>query len=330
MMSDCLVIGGGVIGMMSARTLVMAGAKVTLVDQQYCGKESSWAGGGIISPLYPWEYDDLTNELSFQSQAVYESLCDELHAATGINPEYRKSGLLMMDKFNTPEAKAWMRRYKVDYQAHSDGALFTHIANVRNPRLLQALKADISKRGVTILEQTQVHSLIDKKQRVLGVQSSKGELLAHNTILCAGAWSSQLLELKNEIFPMKGQMIVLEANIGDVKHVILKQGRYIIPRADGRVLVGSTMEDVGFNRDIDAQIKQDLHQYAYQLIPALKNAKIEKHWSGFRPASKTGTPIITKDEKYSHLFINAGHFRNGLNMAPASADKILGLVETFA
>ncbi|SMM97996.1 Glycine oxidase ThiO [uncultured Candidatus Thioglobus sp.] len=325
-MSDCLVIGGGVIGMMSARVLALSGAKVTLIDQRECGKESSWAGGGIISPLYPWEYDELTNELSFKSQAVYAALCDDLQTSTGINPEYQKSGLLMMDKFDTPEAQTWMQRHKIDYQSCADGALFAHIASVRNPRLLQALKADIIKQGVKIIEHTQVEQLIYKGERVLGVQSSKGELLTDTVIACAGAWSSQLLELSNKVFPIKGQMIVLQANIGDVSPIILDQGRYIIPRSDGKVVVGSSMEDVGFNRETDAQTKASLHKFAYQHIPRLKNAKIEHHWSGFRPATRTAQAIIAKDEKYRNLFINTGHFRNGLNMAPASAQKIAGLV----
>ena len=84
-MSDCIVIGGGIIGMMSARMLVISGAEVTLLDQRECGKESSWAGGGIISPLYPWHYDDLTNDLSLESQAIYEALCDDLHRSSGID-----------------------------------------------------------------------------------------------------------------------------------------------------------------------------------------------------------------------------------------------------
>ena len=112
-MSDCIVIGGGVMGMMSARMLAISGAKVTLIDQRECGKESSWAGGGIISPLYPWQYDDLTNDLSFESQAIYENLCQELYQSSGIDPQYRSSGLLMMDEFDTIEAQTWMKRYKI-------------------------------------------------------------------------------------------------------------------------------------------------------------------------------------------------------------------------
>ena len=325
-MSDCIVIGGGIIGMMSARMLAISGAEVTLIDQRECGKESSWAGGGIISPLYPWQYDDLTNDLSFESQAIYEALCDDLHHSSGVDPQYQKSGLLMMDEFESSEAKAWMKRYHIGYDRHVDGALFTHVASVRNPRLLQALKADIIQKGVKIVEHTQVENLITKEDRVLGVHTSKNDFLADKVITCAGAWSEQLLTLKDEIFPMKGQMIVLKAQVGEIPHVILNQGRYIIPRADGKILIGSTMEEVGFNRDIDDQTKQSLHEFAWQHVPALKNSEIEYHWSGFRPASRSGKVIVAKDESYQNLFINTGHFRNGLNMAPASANKITKLV----
>lgn len=325
-MSDCIVVGGGVIGMMSARILAISGAKVTLIDQQVCGKESSWAGGGIISPLYPWQYDDLTNDLSFESQAIYENLCQELYQSSGIDPQYQSSGLLMMDEFDTPEAQTWMKRYKIDYQQHADGAFFSHVASVRNPRLLQALKIDIINKGVKIVENTQVDQLITKDDKVLGVRSSTGDLLCDNLIICAGAWSSQLLDLSDRVFPMKGQMIIFKQSKVNLSHIVLDQGRYIIPRVDGKILIGSTMEDVGFNRDLDDHTKDSLCEFAWQHIPMLKNVEIEKHWSGFRPASASDKVIVEKDKKYQNLFINTGHFRNGINMAPASANRIRDLI----
>lgn len=325
-MNDCLVIGGGVMGMMSARMLALSGVKVTLIDQRGCGKESSWAGGGIISPLYPWQYDDLTNDLSFESQLVYKQLCQDLYDSSGIDPQYQSYGLLMMDEFDTPEAKTWMQRYGIDYQNHRDGALFTYVASIRNPRLLQALKSDILNQGVEIIENTKVDRLIIEDNKVLGVHSSKGDLFSGCVVACAGAWSSELLELDDKIFPMKGQMIIFKPSSVELQHIILDQGRYIIPRADGKILVGSTMEDVGFDRNVDYQTKESLHEFAWRHIPSLKNTEIEKHWSGFRPASTTSKVIVARDKKYSNLFINTGHFRNGLNMAPASAKRITQLV----
>ncbi len=325
-MSDCLVIGGGVIGMMSARALVISGASVTLLDKSECGGESSWAGGGIISPLYPWHYDDLTNELSFASQVVYEELCDELYESSGINPQYIKSGLLMLDEYDSETAVNWMDRFNVSYKKQGNGALFTNIAQVRNPRLLQALKVDIVRKGVKVVENTQVQSISLSGDRAMGVKTNKGEFIANNTLSCSGAWSGDYLDLEDEVFPMKGQMIVLKSEAESIKNIILDQGRYIIPRADGRVLVGSTMEDVGFDRSTDEDTKNALRRFAVDRFPILNNAKIERHWSGFRPASRSGKVTLGRHSRYENLFVNTGHFRNGLNMAPESARRIKKLI----
>ena len=325
-MSDCLIIGSGIVGMMCARTLKIAGAEVTLLDKNKCGGESSWAGGGIISPLYPWHCSDSINDLSFASQIIYKKLCDDLHNSSGIDPQYIKSGMLMFDEYNSKKAKVWLQRYKINYSPHPQGALFTHVAQVRNPRLLKALKVDIIKKNINIIEQTQVNNLILKNDNILGVETTKGKFYSTNIIICCGAWSSQLLKTKEEIFPMKGQIIVIKAKAGIIKHIILDRGQYIIPRIDGRILVGSTMENVGFDRSIDSLVKKKLYNFAYSHFSQLKNANIEHHWSGFRPATKTGNIVLKRSEKYTNLFINSGHFRNGINTAPACADKIVDLI----
>lgn len=324
-MSDCLIVGGGVIGMMSARTLALSGAKVSLIDQSECGKESSWAGGGIISPLYPWLYSDLVNELSIKSQAIYADLCAELFENTGIDTEYVRSGLLMIDEYDTADAISWMDKYKINTQPHPKGVLFTGVAQVRNPRLLKALKADILARGVEIIEHTRVDNLIIENNVVRGVATKNQEYLAENTVICGGAWSSSLLNDKHEVFPIKGQMIVIKSKIGTIEHIILDQGRYLIPRKDGRILIGSTTEDVGFDGSLDDQVGVELLAFASNRFSELQNATIEHHWAGFRPASKSDV-IVEKHQQLENLYINTGHFRNGLNMAPESSSKILRLI----
>jgi glycine oxidase len=325
-MTDCLVIGGGVIGMMTARTLALAGAKVTLLDQQQCAKESSWAGGGIISPLYPWKYDDFTNELSLASQAVYGQLCNQIFEDTGLDPQYLKSGLLMMDEFNTDEAKVWMQKHNLTYQTNANGALFADIAQVRNPRLLKALKADIINKRVNIVEHTKVEDLLIKNKRVIGVKTNRQNYLADYVVVCSGAWSSEWLALEEKIFPMKGQMIILKAEVATVKHIVLDKGRYIIPRKDGRILVGSTMQNVGFDKSTDEQTRQILHKFASQRFEALTKAEVEYHWSGFRPASKSAKIMLGRYGEFDNVYLNTGHFRNGLNTAPESAKRITQLI----
>ncbi len=324
-MSDCLIIGGGVIGMMSARALAISGATVTLIEQRACGKESSWAGGGIISPLYPWMYSDVVNELSMASQAVYEELCATLFADTGIDTEYIRSGLLMMDEYDRYEAIDWMAVHKVNAEKHPQGALFTAVAQVRNPRLLKALKSDILKRGVEIVEFSKVEELIVEKDKVLGVKTEHKDYYGDNSIICGGAWSSALLDIKNEVYPVKGQMIVIKSKPGVLEHIVLDKGRYLIPRKDGRILIGSTTENVGFDRSLNKQVGVELLEFASSRFTALQGASIEHHWSGFRPASKSGV-MIKKYEKLEGLYLNTGHLRNGLNMAPESAERLLALI----
>ncbi len=324
-MSDCLIVGGGVIGMMSARYLVDAGVKVTIIDKRECGRESSWAGGGIISPLYPWHYDDLTNELSQASQLVYKDLCAEMQESTGIDPEYIRSGLLMLDEYDSNAAVKWMQKFNIGYTSDKNGALFSDIAQVRNPRLIQALKADIIAKGVKIVEGVQAQSLITSDSKVDGVDTNKGQLFADHVVVCSGAWSSQWLGLSDEIFPMKGQMIVIDS-VENLEHIILDQGRYIIPRKDGKTLIGSTMEDIGFDKSTDQEVANSLFEFAQKRVEGIKGKKIIHHWSGFRPASRSGKVILGRDDTYNNLYINTGHFRNGLNMAPESANRIKRLI----
>jgi glycine oxidase len=184
---------------------------------------------------------------------------------------------------------------------------------------------DILKRGVEIVEHTKVDDLIIKDNIALGAKTKNKDYYANNTIVCGGAWSSSLLDNDSKIFPIKGQMIVVKAEINALEHIVLDQGHYIIPRKDGQLLIGSTMEDVGFDRSTDKQVGDALLAFATERLAQLKGAKIEHHWAGFRPASKADV-MVGKHAQLEHLYINTGHFRNGLNMAPESANRITGLI----
>ncbi|PRY63008.1 glycine oxidase [Vreelandella songnenensis] len=346
-MSDVLIIGGGVIGMMTALQLADAGQQVILVERSICGKEASWAGGGIVSPLYPWRYAEPISQLSRWSEGAYPTLALRLLEETGIDPEYRQKGLLYLNVDDEESALGWARqmgkplvRVAADFvrQKEPDVAI-THenalwmptLGSVRNPRLGQALRAKLlTMPNVTLREQCEVQGFRQHGAQVTGVNTAQGVLEAERLVICGGAWTARLLamlEVRLPVRPVKGQMIAYQAPLGLVQRVVLKDGRYVIPRSDGLLLVGSTLEETGFDKTTDDAALASLKQSAERIVPALKKCPVAYHWAGLRPGSPAGLPFMGALPQRPNVFINAGHYRNGLVLAPASthllADQLL-------
>ncbi|WP_249978460.1 glycine oxidase ThiO [Vreelandella olivaria] len=347
-MSDFLIIGGGVIGMMTALQLADAGQQVKVVECGICGKEASWAGGGIVSPLYPWRYAPPVSQLSRWSEGVYPTLALRLLEETGIDPEYRQKGLLYLNVDDDDIALRWARQLgkpleRVDaafvhqkepqVSAPEDNALWMPtLGSVRNPRLGQALRARLAAMpNVTLVEQCDVRGFIQRNGNVEGVASSQGDIQAERIVVCGGAWAAQLLErlgIHLPVRPVKGQMIAYQAPQGLVERVVLKDGRYIIPRSDGLLLVGSTLEETGFDKSTDNDALASLKKSAEGIVPALAELPVAHHWAGLRPGSPGGLPFIGALPGWANVYVNAGHYRNGLVLAPASThvlvDQLLG------
>lgn len=348
MQQDFLIVGGGVIGMLTALQLADAGHSVALVERGRCGREASWAGGGIVSPLYPWRYSRPISALSSWSEGRYPELAGRLLEETGIDPEFRQKGLLYLRVEDVAAALDWAREvakplsridaatlYAKEPQAAPgfDGALWMPtLGSIRNPRLGQALRARLAASpGVTLHEGREVRALIRQGTAIRGVETDTGALHAGHTVVCAGAWSSALLAsvgVTLAVRPVRGQMILFKAPPGLVERVVLKDGRYVIPRADGRVLAGSTLEEVGFDKQTTAAAFDSLHASACSIVPALAECEVEHHWAGLRPGSPEGIPTIGAVPGFDGLHINAGHYRNGLVLAPASTrllvDQLIG------
>lgn len=345
-MSNVLIIGGGVIGLLTAWELVRSGADVTLVEMGTTGCEASWAGGGIMSPLYPWRYADSVTALSLWSQGHYPQLCATLREETGIDPEFIRSGLLILDLQDQDQALAWGRKHQVRIESLAPNALcgtapglgptplaalwLPEIAQIRNPRFVKALRCLIAGQ-VHIREQEEVVELLLDSNRAVGARTRKATIAADRVVVCSGAWTAQLFErLGNQpdIEPVRGQMILLNAKPGLVNHMVLSRDRYLIPRLDGHILIGSTLEHQGFVKATTTETKADLHRTAMELFPALKYAPIANHWAGLRPSSPRGIPYIGAYPGIRGLYCNAGHYRTGLVTGPASArlaaDLLLG------
>jgi len=342
--ADVVVIGGGLIGLLTARELSAAGASVTVLERGQPGRESSWAGGGILSPLYPWRYPDPVSELARWSQGVYPELCRAL-AATGIDPEWTRSGMLLLDGQREP-AGQWSTRFGYPLETPSgddvarlepalagpfEGGLLRlpTVAQVRNPRLLTALRRDLVARGVRIHAHRAVRGLRQEGGRVTAVETDAGPVAAGAAVLAAGAWSAEVaggLPVPLPVRPVRGQMLLFRTPPGTLRHIVLDRGRYLIPRRDGRILAGSTMEEVGFDTGTTAPARAGIMRFARQRLPELAHCPIEWQWSGLRPGSPSGVPFIGPYPGIGGLFLNTGHFRNGVVMGPASARLLVDLV----
>jgi glycine oxidase len=343
-----VIVGGGVIGLLTAFNLAPHVKSVSLLDRSSVGQESSWAGGGIVSPLYPWRYSQAVTALAHWSQDFYPQLGEHLFATTGIDPEVHTTGLYWLDLEDEVEALAWAKRENrplssVDISATHDavpalGGGFSRaiymadVANVRNPRLVKSLKAALlALPNVTLHEQCEVSGFIREGDKVLGVESSQGAIYAEQVVLTAGAWSGDLLKtlgLELPVEPVKGQMILYKCAADFLPSMVLAKGRYAIPRRDGHILIGSTLEHQGFDKTPTAEALQSLKASAVELIPALAEAEVVGHWAGLRPGSPEGVPYIGEVPGFAGLWLNCGHYRNGLVLAPAScqlfADVLLG------
>jgi glycine oxidase len=335
-MSDSvIIIGGGVIGLLSAWQLSEAGYTVQLLEKSNCGQESSWAGGGIISPLFSWRYPDEVNELARYSQQHYQALCQTLMDNTGIDPEWTASGLLMpnLSLDNNLPAQTWLQHYQYRYDDLSDatalqqlepainaafeqGLYLPDMAQLRNPRLLKALYAQLQQQNnVQIHTQTTVQTILQQKGKVTGVVANQGNFNADTVISCQGAWGGTFdafQPLAINIKPVRGQMLLFKAQPKTLKHMILLDDGYLIPRRDGRIVCGSTLEFVGFDKQTTAEAQQQLSDVAYHILPALRDYPLEHHWAGLRPGSPNGLPYIGEHPDIQGLYLNAGHYRNGI------------------
>ena len=333
MTTDFLIIGAGAIGLTSAQILLKSGYRVTLVESGAVGQEASGAGGGILAPLCSWDYQEPVIRLAHRSMSMFAETAAMLKETTGIDPGYCRSGMLLLPPYHTQQATQWCVEHQFScqsvaigdylYDQHESGMLLPEVAQVRNPRLLNALRAHVEMLGGVILEQHEVNKLEITNDRVSAIHTAQGRLSADSYIVTAGAWSQSLLgehALNIDIRPIRGQILLLKFEVQPFSQILLKENLYFIPRNDGHVLVGSTLEDVGFDKSTTAEARGYLMSRVCEVFPEWGGVQPVGHWAGFRPGSPDNIPTIGRHPQMDNLYINSGHFRYGVTMSLASAE----------
>jgi glycine oxidase len=340
--SDVLIIGGGAIGLSVAYYCAREGMSVTVLERGALGRESSWAGAGIIPAGRAATAQSAYAKLLGTSSEMFPQISAELREDTGIDNGYVKCGGLEIG-FDQRDAHA-LRSAAGHYSKEGitwepltleqtreiepalTGAFqiayhVAEMAQLRNPRHVKALAAACARRGVQLRTGVFVSGFARVGERVIGVRTHESTLEAANTVVTAGAWSGGLLQSLGVTLPVKpirGQIALMTLDSPLLRRVIMLGKEYLVPRLDGRVLVGSTEEDVGFDcRPTPAGIA-GLLETAISICPALGQAHLERTWAGLRPGSPDSKPFIGPVPGYAGIHVAAGHYRAGLQLSPVT------------
>jgi glycine oxidase len=347
---DVLIVGGGVMGCATALELAKAGAKVIVLERSVPGAEASSAAAGIIGAQVETVERDRGFEMARQSRARYPGWADQLKRETGIDVGYRQCGVLRVafDEKAKSEILAetgWQKEEglaietiekdklramepKLDPKA-SFALHFPEDGQVDPPRLLRALYIAAAQAGAEFRTGAYVRAVAAEAGVVRGVVLDDGTRVASDkVVLAAGSWSTLVdgvpLE-PNSVRPARGQMVELEAREPVLKRVVFGPRCYLVPREDGRVLVGSTLEFVGYRREVTAGAIRDLLAAAIELVPSLIDSVLGRTWSNFRPYSDRGRPLIGASEVRG-LILATGHHRTGILLAPITAEIVRALI----
>jgi glycine oxidase len=352
--SDVLIIGGGVIGLGLARELRKKGAgKITVVERGELGREASYAAAGMLAPQAETDCEDEFFRFCSESNDLYPEFAGQLLDETGIDIELDRNGTLYL-AFNEDDSADIRKRH--DWQKGAGMAVehltaeetrkaepfvspdvrgslyFPGDGQVENRKLMQALRLYAETNGIGIREGTEVTELLAEGRTVTGVSTAQGTLSAGTVVLATGAWTS-LIKLGPgavpvKIKPIKGQMITFQTAKRLFQRVIYSPRGYLVPRADGRVLAGATVEDAGFDKKTTGGGMDYLRETAAEIAPGMDSLEISGKWAGLRPFAADGLPVLGEIAGYENLLAATAHYRNGILLAPLTArimaEKITG------
>ena len=354
MKTDVVIVGAGVIGLAIAHELLCRGMRVTLVDPGQPGRGASWASAGVLAPqgALPWYRPYL--DLCLASLDMFADWSAHLLEETGIDVEYRTDGGLQV-AFDDEESEELSQRYRHQLELGLPverltgeevrtlepmlspetrcGLLFERMHQVENRRLVQALVEAVKGRGGEFRIGNPVVDLVVRRNRAAGVVLPGERIGADRVIIAAGAWSGLLHWIPGlplPVQPVRGQIVCVDGSaLTPLCRVINGLGQYIVPRRDGRVLLGATVEKTGFDATVTAGGLSAVMKEGLRMAPGLAGAPVVETWAGLRPMSKDGKPILGP-AGLEHLVLATGHYRNGILLAPVTGRLVAEYLSTGA
>jgi len=316
---DVIIVGGGIIGLSLAIELRKRGAQILIAERGEPGREASHAAAGMIADCAD-ETPALLQPLATASARMYPEFVHGLQDESGINVDLRDQGTLLLSfSENSPAPGNPVSLEKVEPALSGCPYAAVHLKErTVDPRALvsAALKA-AKHRGVDISSGAPIKEILQSNGRVTGIVSDKTEYSAPVVVNCAGAWAGQFSPLRFPTRPVKGQMLAVAAP-HLLRHVIRAPDVYLVPRSDGRVLIGSTLEDAGYDKRTDWSTIQRMHKAAITLVPALERTRILEDWAGLRPGTPDDLPILGATSIPGY-FVATGHYRDGIMLSAITA-----------
>jgi len=347
--SDVLIVGGGIIGLAIAREAALAGLSVRLFEPGEPGGEASGAAAGMIGAQLEAEHRESLTELELASRKIYDEFITSISEASGVDPNHRTEGTLVVAR-GSDEEETLQRRFTFQKESGLEveqlnraavleyepgintsvvGGLMLPNDTSLDPRLLmQGLHAAAERAGVDVRCGAPVHKVLTKNRRVVGAEVAGEVWVAGTVVVAAGAWSGAI---EGESItppptgPVKGQIVCLQTKPSTLRHALWATGLYLVPRSDGRIVIGSTSERVGFDRNVTAGAVSSLIDRAAEMLPSLSAATFHSAWAGLRPALPDGLPAIGPGA-LPGLQYACGHFKHGILLAPITARIIVRLL----
>ena len=330
---DVIIIGGGIIGLSLSIALRKKGASALVVERGEPGREASHAAGGMLVDCLV-ETPSALQPLATASARMYAEFTYELEVESGMKVDLRDQGTILIPSaahVSDPALRAAalpapLAEFEPALAESDSQGFFLKECSV-DPRALTAAALKTARnRGVDISSGDTVVAVNFSDSHVSGVTTDKTSFLAPKVVNCAGAWSGQIAPHSFPTRPVKGQMLcLLSPSRNLLKHVIRAPQVYLIPRSDGRILVGATVEEAGFDKRTDITAIQRLHHAALALVPELRNAKILEDWAGLRPGTPDALPILGATQTPGY-YVATGHFRDGILLAPITAQVMAEVI----